>query len=266
MTFKISEDIVDTYDRDGVTVLRNVLDRNTIEIMRQAFAEIVENPSDRGASFNEVENTGCFFGDIWMWRRHKAFKDFEVNSVLPDIAAKLMKSKAVFLGWDQLFLKEPNTPLITPWHQDQPYAWIEGMQNVNFWVPLDFATTENGVLEFVKGSHKWPYYAAVKFQPSGGSWNNPDLKPMPDIESHREDYDIVSWELSPGDVLVHHLNILHYANGNLSDDRRRAIAVRYVGDDATYAVRKDGPPILFEPGLDPGDPIECELFPKIRPA
>jgi ectoine hydroxylase-related dioxygenase (phytanoyl-CoA dioxygenase family) len=31
----------------------------------------------------------------------------------------------------------------------------EGKNIVSFWLPLDMANETNGVLEFVKGSHKW---------------------------------------------------------------------------------------------------------------
>ena len=80
------------------------------------------------------------------------------------------------------------------------------------------------------------------------------------------DFDIVYFETEPGDVILHHLNILHYASGNRTASRRRAIALRYSGDDAVYVKRKFGPPPLYDPGLESGAPLDSDLFPVVRAA
>jgi len=87
---------------------------------------------------------------------------------------------------------------------------------------------------------------------------------MPDIEGRRNDYDIVTFDTEPGDVVVQHLLTVHHAPGNASDRRRRAIAVRYAGDDATYAVRRRNPPLPVEHSLRHGDRLDSDLFPAIR--
>ena len=65
-----------------------------------------------------------------------------------------MRSTKVNIHWDQLLAKEPHTPLESPWHKDQPYAWAEGQQNMSFWVSLDEVRLTNGAVEFIKGSHR----------------------------------------------------------------------------------------------------------------
>ena len=43
----------------------------------------------------------------------------------------------------------------TPWHQDQAYHAPDlTNRGINFWMPLDDATIENGCMHFVPGSHK----------------------------------------------------------------------------------------------------------------
>jgi len=72
--------------------------------------------------------------------------------------------------------------------------------------------------------------------------------------------------MAPGDVLAHHLLTLHGAPGNRTPDRRRrAIAFRYAGDDATYIDRPVGPKPIRDPGLKRGDHFGCELFPQVWP-
>jgi ectoine hydroxylase-related dioxygenase (phytanoyl-CoA dioxygenase family) len=162
-------------------------------------------------------------------------------------------------------VKEPHTPLESPWHQDQPYAWADGQQNMSFWVALDHVTLENGAVEFIKGSHKGTWYQAKSFFPDR-KYESSEFERVPDVEADRSAYDIVHFDTAPGDVIAHHLAILHHAPGNNTSSRRRATAVRYSGDDATFAMRKNGPPILEDPGIAPGAQMDSDLFPVVRPA
>lgn len=261
--FDLTREDIETYRVDGVVCLRNVLDHGWIERLRDACDRMMETPSAFGGNFNKDSGTGRFFGDLWMWRQDADFRALAFDSPLPDIAAGLMGSRKVNLVWDQLLVKEPDTPLESPWHQDQPYAWADGRQNVSFWVPLDPVTLENGAVEFVRGSHDGPWFQAKSFHPDR-KYESDDYHPLPDINADRTAYDIAYWETEPGDVIAHHLAVLHYARGNHTTARRRATAVRYAGDDAVYAVRKNGPPVLFDPGLAPGDPLDSDLFPVVR--
>jgi ectoine hydroxylase-related dioxygenase (phytanoyl-CoA dioxygenase family) len=62
--------------------------------------------------------------------------------------------------------------------------------------------------------------------------------PFPAEPAIREAHDILSWETEPGDVVLHHPLTFHFSAGNLSPDtRRRAIAIRYLGDDARWDAR-----------------------------
>jgi ectoine hydroxylase-related dioxygenase (phytanoyl-CoA dioxygenase family) len=49
---------------------------------------------------------------------------------------------------------------------------------------------------------------------------------MPDIDAG--DYELITWSLEPGDVLLHHPRTVHGARGNASEGtRRRALSARY---------------------------------------
>ena len=50
---------------------------------------------------------------------------------------------------------------------------------------------------------------------------NPDLEDPPDIDGHRDDYDIVGWDMEPGDVLIFHPLVVHGSSGNASTTTRR---------------------------------------------
>jgi ectoine hydroxylase-related dioxygenase (phytanoyl-CoA dioxygenase family) len=261
----VTEDQIAASERDGVILLRGLLDAEWVKRMQDATDRVLANPSARGGNFNKEPGTGRFFGDLWMWKFDPDFRALAFDSILPDTAAQLMRSKKINLHWDQLLVKEPHTPLVSPWHQDQPYAWADGINNMSFWVALDDVTLANGAVEFIKGSHKGTWYQARSFHPER-QYESSEHEPLPDFDAARDQYDIVHFDTKPGDVIAHHLAILHSAPGNNTDLRRRATAVRYCGDGATYAVRKNGPAVLEDPGITPGDPMDCDLLPVVRRA
>jgi hypothetical protein len=89
---------------------------------------------------------------------------------------------------------------------------------------------------------------------------------VPDIEANRAEHEIVSFAIDPGDVLAFHFRTLHAAPGTagLTPHRRRAVSLRYLGDDAVFATR----PWLHSPPFDQnelvvGGPLDDPRFPLI---
>ncbi|MCK5343204.1 MAG: phytanoyl-CoA dioxygenase family protein, partial [Candidatus Heimdallarchaeota archaeon] len=86
-------------------------------------------------------------------------------------------------------------------------------------------------------------------------------------------HEILCWDMEAGDVLIHHPLTLHYASGNKSStDRRRGLALRYLGDDArfddrpgTFLENKKVLATIPEINLKNGDKFSGDLFPQIWP-
>lgn len=259
----LAEKDLQDYERDGVVCLRNVLDPSWIEALRVGMEDVIHNPGPQAAV--DESKGGRFLQDTFMWTRSEVFWRLQSESPVPSITAQLMRSKNSYLMADVMFTKEPNTPNPTPWHQDQGYGWYDGHQVCSVWIPLDSVTLESGGLEYVRGSHlKGEWYAPINF--ASGITPDTPFKRMPDIEANRDSYDLIHFDTEPGDIIFHHLLTLHGAPGNMkSDRRRRALAFRYAGDDATYAIRSVGPKPIWDPGLQHGDRFGCELFPRVWP-
>lgn len=259
----LSNEEIDTFARDGVLHLPGILDIDQVERLRAGCDRIMARPTALGADLTPQGKAGRFFGDFFVWRQDEDFRWLALNSALPQLARQLMRSHKVNLVWDHILVKEPNTDVETPWHHDQPYAWCNGAQNCSFWVSLDHVTPESGAVEYIRGSHRWgKWYEAVSFNPNR-SYSSGEFEALPDIEGHRSDYDIACFETQPGDAVVQHLLTLHHAQGNSTARRRRAVAVRYAGDDATFAVRRRSPPLPVPLRLKHGDPLDSDIFPAI---
>jgi hypothetical protein len=123
--------------------------------------------------------------------------------------------------------------------------------------------------EGVEGSHRWQRWFQPELTRSGGDLyaTGSPYERMPDIEAEREAYDIVAFDMQPGDCIVFHGLTVHGAPGNVSlDRRRRALSVIWLGDDTVFAARPGPVRPLFEGhGLTPGDPMDCDHFPRVWP-
>ena len=266
MTYRVTPADIESYDRDGAVLLKGVVGPEWLDRVAAAIERDIETPGPFFHSY-DTEGKGRFHGNLRIWQTDPDFRAYCFESGLPELAARFFGASRVNLLYDQLFVKEPGTAQPTRWHNDQPYWPVRGWQVMSFWLALDPTTAENGRLEFVRGSHRWDRW----FQPEAFGKTevntydeNPDYETMPDIDAARGDYDIVAWDMEPGDVIAFHALAVHGAGGNLRDDvRRRGYTVRYTGDDARFDPRPGTAKALWADGLKEGDRMDCDLYPVV---
>lgn len=259
----ITSEEIETFARDGVVCLRQFFDSETVALLRDMAEENTRNPSPMAVDASR-EGTGRFFGDTFVWAHHPPLEEFVWQSPAADMAGAILQSKKVNVIFDQFLIKNPGTSTRTLWHHDQTYWPVAGDKVATMWIALDPVTNETGAVEYIKGSHKWgKRYKAVSFKDQ--DLYKEDLPDVPDIDATRDQYEFVQYEMEPGDCTLHHGLTLHGAPGNSSLSQiRRAYIVRWAGDDVTYYPRPNLQPMLRDPGIQPGDPLDCDLFPVVR--
>ncbi len=214
----------------------------------------------------ETGGEGMFFYDVAAWKHDRGVREVAFDSALPEIVSQLMDAAYVNFWEDTTFVKAPHTRQKTAFHQDLAYFQIEGDQCVIVWIPLDPASLENGVMQYVRGSHLWgETYAPNVFVSQTPFASSPE-KRCPDIEGAPEDYDIISFDVEPGDVIIHHVKTVHGAGGNPSDCWRRAVSFRYCGDQVRYLDRPGAiPQVGVTHGLKDGDRLFAADYPIVWP-
>jgi len=256
---------LEDFQRDGVIVIRGLF-KDWVERLQEGISYNMENPGDYGKNYTADGQQGHFFGDYCNWQRIPQYRDFLFESPAASVTSRLLQSETVRIFHEHVLVKEPGTTQKTPWHHDQPYYCVNGKQVCSLWVPLD--PVERAVCpEFIAGSHLWDkWFIPTKFTGASYDREGENMATMPDIDQHRQDYRLLSYELEPGDCIAFHFLTVHGAPENLSTHRRRAFSARLLGDDATYVVRNGemSPPF---PGLEnrlvPGGPMDADEFPKI---
>lgn len=237
-TFHVSEQIRKDYQENGVVVLRNVLDRKMLDLLERGIEYNIRHPSPLAKIASSPDNCdpGEFWEDFCNWQRIPEYRIVLCESALPQIAADLLRmgsEQTIRLYHDHILVKTAGTQQITPWHQDQPYYNITGMDNVSFWIPLDEVSKENS-LRVVPGSHRsGTWYLPRTFQTQQALWF-PEGS-LPEVPPVDESHSVLAWALQPGDVIAFHMLTIHGALG--SSRLRRVMGARYMGNDTQWVHR-----------------------------
>ena len=252
---------IEQYRQTGAVKVSGIFDMAWIELLREATELAMAQPGPFAEEY--AKGPGRFFGDLDVSRRLPAFEEFVLRSPAAEIVGTLMESGKANFFYDQLLVKEPGTPEKTPWHQDQPYWAVRGRQVASLWLPLDRVTRETS-LKFVSGSHRWERHNPHHFI-DDSPYTDTGLPELPDIDAEPDRYELLGWDMQPGDCLVFQAMIVHGSGGNLSvTERRRAWSTRWTGDDARYDRRSGEIAIpTFDPGLADGVEMDCEAFPVV---
>lgn len=263
-SYSITDAELAAYRQDGAVVLRGLFS-NHLDALSSGIEHNMSDPGPYAAENLHAHEGGRFFDDYCNWQRIPEFRQVIEASAVGAVAAELMQSRTTQLFHDHVLVKEAGTAKPTPWHQDSPYYFVSGRQNVSFWVPLD--PVEKATLRCVAGSHLWEkpvlptrWLAETDFYPA-----SEDYMAVPDPD--KEGMKVLEWDLAPGDAVAFHFETLHGARGNETSRRRRAFSLRLLGDDARYITRP-GPtsPPFPGHGMKDGQKLRPDWFPVIYDA
>ncbi len=257
---------VEGFQREGATVVRGAVDLDALELLAQGVEYNRTHPSEWAHWYTDADEAVGFWSDYVTWPRVEQYRRVVFESGLADIAGRLMQSATVRFFHEHVLVKEPGTAEATPWHHDDPYYGIDGMQNVSMWIALDPVPATSG-LQFIAGSHLWGRrFVPRKFidhTPYGAADARFEL--LPSEDDLLAGQTVQAWDVEPGDVVAFHFRTLHGAPGNDLPTRRRAVSLRWLGDDARFGVRPwtTSPP--YEPdGLVPGGTLDGDpRFPVV---
>ena len=126
--------------------------------------------------------------------------------------------------WNASFFAKPALDgKKTPWHQDGQYWAISPLETCTVWIAVDTATTENGCMRFLPGSHK-----DKNLRPHR-THQNPDYTLRQELlESEYDESNAFDVVLDEGQVSMHDVYLLHGSEANYSKVPRRALTLRYM--------------------------------------
>jgi ectoine hydroxylase-related dioxygenase (phytanoyl-CoA dioxygenase family) len=263
----VSPSQISEYQDQGVVILRGVLSPEILTTIAKGVESNLSSPSQWSNDYTPEGSGGRFFDDYVSWQRIPELAEAALGGVLPLIAGQLMGTSHPRFFHEHVLVKEPGTATPTPWHHDDPYYGVEGMDNVSLWVPLDPIPTTIA-LRCIRGSHRVPR----RFIPNRFVDDSPyvaqaaGFELFPSVEELESLGETVVCNVEPGDVVAFHFRTLHSAPGTTAHPlRRRVVSFRYIGDDVRWVSRpwKTSPPFEAN-GLNDGDELNDERFPLVN--
>lgn len=217
------------YEEEGYTIFRGVIDPGLVEEGRQHIEWLRRRHPDLRP---EQLNTDLVTDDPF-WVRlvgDARLLDVAERFVGPDIA----------LFASHYIAKPPRTGQAVLWHQDGSFWPLEPMRVVSLWLALDRTDPDNGCLRVLPGTQRWDLKQNRR-RTDVENVLNAEVDVDPSLIDESKAVDVV---LEPGDVEVHHPNIVHGSHANTSDRWRRGLTIRYI-PTSTRIVTKGRWPSAF---------------------
>lgn len=227
-------DALEHFDRDGYYIFRNVIDSDLIAESSGHVSWLQEQHPDVAP-----ENLGhVYMTDDPFWVRLIS------DDRLLDIASVFVGNNLGLFA-SHYISKPPFSGKPVLWHQDAAYWPLEPMEVVTLWLAVDESKPENGCVRVIPGSHKESVH---------GLRTNTEVANVLGSETDVEvdESKAVDLVLAPGDVEVHHPNIMHGSNPNTSPNRRCGLTIRYIPTSTKITADEQPYPSAFHLRGDPG--------------
>jgi ectoine hydroxylase-related dioxygenase (phytanoyl-CoA dioxygenase family) len=258
----------ETYGRDGVVHLPQVLGLADLDAALQAWEWSLAHPAFGGRVAQASDST--FYQDLYNPNVLEGYRTMLEASPIPEVCARLWGGGDVWFMYEQVFLKEGGETRRTPWHQDASYLPVGGFDTAVAWITFDPLAKADS-LEFILGSHRGALYNGSRFELGDDTapLEGLDLPRLPDIEGERDKWDIISFPVTPGDLIMFDFATLHGGAATHAGQRRRTLTLRFFGERARYEPKGARPsrlpnaPELHR--LKPGDPFRGDGFLKLHP-
>ncbi|HZW65285.1 MAG TPA: phytanoyl-CoA dioxygenase family protein [Hanamia sp.] len=260
--YKLSDQQLKFFDEYGYISNIKLLEEWQVDKLNEELAEIIDPKHPANELFyefhsNESSDTNSvLFHALGAWRITEGFHDIMWNPAFVMPASQLLGNRAVRFWHDQLFCKPAHHGGVVAWHQDYSYWTRTGpIQHLTCWCALDDATTENGCLYYVPGSHRWGLLDKPKL--AGNMEGLTDYL----TEEQKKEFKPVPIELKKGYATFHHPLMVHGSYENKSNRSRRAFVLNVFAEGTQS--NTDEAVLTGVPIISKGRKMEGQFFPLI---
>ena len=260
--YRLSADQVAFFHENGYLSNIKLLEEWQVAALNEELAAILDPAHPGHELFYEFHSNessdpnGVLFHALGAWRITPGLHDVLWNPAFVMAASQLLNDKPLRFWHDQLFYKPARHGGVVAWHQDYSY-WTRTvpMQHLTCWTGLDDATTENGCMYYVPGSHRW------------GLLDKPELAgDMTGLmawlsEEQKEQFKPIPIEMKQGYGAFHHPLLVHGSYENKSDRPRRAFVLNVFADGTESNTNKQllaGVPVICQ-----GSKMTGQFFPLL---
>jgi non-heme Fe2+,alpha-ketoglutarate-dependent halogenase len=205
----LSDSQVADYERDGCLCPVTVLSPSEAQTFREALEE---QERCMGGYLKRMDNCHLFFRWAYDLAMHPRVLDTLEDILGPDL----------FVHSTRIFYKHAHDPAYVSWHQDGIYSKLNSKPAPSAWIALSESSQENGCLRVVPGSHRRGKQPHVETYAADNLLNHGE-----EISVEVDENTVRDLVLSPGQMSLHHVDLIHGSNANRSDKKRIGFAVTY---------------------------------------
>ena len=232
MPHSLTSEQVASYGQQGILFPIPVLADEEVSHFRSGYDDVIA-AFDHKPKSTELGVTHLHFRWAWDLVTHPKV----LNAVEGVLGPNL-------LVWaSSIFVKPPCDPSYISFHQDGTYWGLDSTLVTTAWIALSSSTIESGCMRVAPGTQRDPIH------PHEETWAEDNLLSRgQEIQVDVTDKDVVDVVLQPGEMSLHHVNIIHGSGRNASNKPRIGFAVRYI--DPQVKQTASGHPVIVARGKD----------------
>jgi len=204
--------MIDSFEQHGIVFPIRVLSESEVIAFRSQLVAIAQENQRR------LENLHLAYPWACRLASHERVLDAVESLIGPDI----------LIDGNLVFYKPPHDAGYASWHQDSVYSGWHLTPSVSAWIALTVSEPANGCMRVIPGTHKQGVLEHDNVQ-------DPNLlnKRGERLRMDVDESQAVDVVLKPGEMSLHHTNIVHGSNPNTSDGPRIGFIVRFVTNLST---------------------------------
>jgi ectoine hydroxylase-related dioxygenase (phytanoyl-CoA dioxygenase family) len=231
-------DTVDTLQADA---LEKVKDPAYLEQANRVNKDWIEHPKDHYVYREKPDGSYSFHRIERCYEQHPTFRHIAASPRLLKMGSQILGGMPFWPRGGSLVAKLPHEGAEVRWHQDIPYLyWSSGghpnkgrptthpVPNFNIDIYLEPSNAENGCLWAIPATHKEGTVDVDAMRPQD-DWKIPGAVPL---------------EVEPGDIVIHHMAVVHGSPENKSPAMRRTFYIHYMNNATVEDAYSDWPNIL----------------------
>jgi hypothetical protein len=216
----LKDEALKHYEEDGFVLVREMFDREEIELLRRAAKE--DRQLDQHSFGKGDGEGGTVRLSLWNHPGDTIYGMFARCETIVNSAEKILGGE-VYHYHSKMIMKDAKVGGAWAWHQDYGYWYQNGVlfpMLTSAFIAVDRATKENGCMQVLKGSHRLGRVDHILTGDQAGA--DPER-----VREAENVLDLVYVDMEPGDVLFFHANLLHRSDQNRSENPRWSMICCY---------------------------------------
>ena len=251
MNTQLNSNQIEFYRENGFLIIDNLLNSSELSTWKNAVDVAVAQHLCRNDMYHNQKGEDSYYKHVFvqcvnLWKTNEKIKQLILVPELGKMAADIVGTSGVRLYHDHAMIKQPwANP--TNFHVDNPYDPFYSHHAIMLWIALDDATVQNGCLYFLPGTHK-----VCGFDVGGilGEVGIGELfREYPDWA----EIEPFTAEMKAGDGVFISGLTAHAAGPNMTTNPRKAFAMLFMPEDATFNGKKSALPDEVYTKLNTGD-------------